>query len=80
MDIIDDKVVYHEEEDVLSSQLLVPYEGMEFHTLDEARKAYNDYTFKMSFSIRVGSSRNNHVSKQLTTKKFECTQARRPAE
>jgi hypothetical protein len=47
-------VVYQEEEDVVSSQPVVSYEGMEFDTLDEAWKVYNDYAFKMSFSIRVG--------------------------
>jgi hypothetical protein len=36
VDIIDDEVVYQEEEDVVSSQPVVSYEGMEFDTLDEA--------------------------------------------
>lgn len=79
MDIVDDEVVYQEEEDVVSSQPVVPYEGMEFDTLDEARKAYNDYAFKMGFSIRVASSRTSCVSKQLIRKEFECSLARIPA-
>ena len=76
MDITDDEVVYEEEEDVGSSQPVVPFEGMEFDTLEEARRVYNAYAFKMGFSIRVGSSRNSRVSKQLIRKEFECSHAR----
>ena len=49
VDITDDKVVYEEEEeeDVVNSQQVVPFEGMEFDTLDKARRVYNAYAFKM---------------------------------
>ena len=70
MDITDDDVVYKEEEDVVSSQPVVPFERLEFDTLEEARRVYNAYAFKMGFSLRVGSSRNNRVSKQLIRKEF----------
>jgi hypothetical protein len=69
-------VVYEEEEDVVTSQPVVPFEGMEFDTLEEAWRVYNAYAFKMGFSIRVGSSRNSCVSKQLIRKEFECSHAR----
>jgi hypothetical protein len=48
--------VYHEEEDVVCSKSIVPFEGMEFDSVEEARRVYNDYAFNMGFSIRVGSS------------------------
>ena len=70
MDITDDEMVYEEEEDVVSSQPVVPFEGMEFDTLEKARRVYNAYAFKMGFNIRVGSSRNSCVSKQLIRKEF----------
>jgi hypothetical protein len=47
--------VSHEEEDVCSKSV-VPFEGMEFDSVEEARRVYNDYAFNMGFSIRVGSS------------------------
>jgi hypothetical protein len=74
--ISDDEVVYEEEKDVVSSQSVVPFEGMEFDTLDEARRVYNAYAFKMRFSIRIGSSRSSHVSKQVIQEEFECLHAR----
>ena len=63
MEIIDDELVYEEEQDVVSSQPIVPFEGMEFDTIDEARRVYNAYAFKMGFSIRIGSSRSSRVTK-----------------
>ena len=70
--------VYHEEEDVVCSQPVVPFVGMEFDSVEEARRVYNAYAFKMGFSIRVALSRNSTVTKELIRKEFECTHARRP--
>ena len=70
--------VYHEEEDVVCSQLVVPFVGIEFDSAEEARRVYNAYAFKMGFSIWVASSRNTTVNKELIRKEFECTHARRP--
>jgi len=51
---------------------------MEFDNVEEAMRVYNAYAFKIGFSIRVASSRNNTVTKELIRKEFECTHARRP--
>jgi len=56
----------------------VPFVGVEFDSVEEARRVYNAYAFKMGFSIRVASSRNSSVTKELIRKEFECTHARRP--
>ncbi|XP_021304998.1 protein FAR-RED IMPAIRED RESPONSE 1 [Sorghum bicolor] len=76
VEITDDELVYEEEHDVVSSKPIVPFEGMEFDTIDEARRVYNAYAFKMGFSIRIGSSRSSRVTKQLIRKEFECSHAR----
>jgi len=78
LDVSSEEEVYHEEEDVVCSQPVVPFVGMEFDIVEEARRVYNAYTFKMDFSIWVASSRNNTVTKELIRKEFECTHARRP--
>ena len=70
--------VSSEEEDVVCSQPVVPFMGMEFDSVEEARRVYNAYAFKMGFNIRVASSRNSTVTKKLIRKEFECTHARRP--
>ena len=63
---------------MLCSQPAVLFVGMEFDSVEEARRVYNAYAFKMGFSIRVASSRNSIVTKELIRKEFECTHARRP--
>ena len=78
VDVSSEEEVYHEEEDVVCSQPVVPFVGMEFDSVEEARRVYNAYAFKMGFSIQVASSRNNTVTKELIRKEFECTHARRP--
>ncbi|RCV46108.1 hypothetical protein SETIT_9G505900v2 [Setaria italica] len=52
--------VYHEDEDIVCSQPIVPKVGMEFDTIQEARRVYNEYAMKLGFSIRVASSRNSN--------------------
>ena len=78
VDVSSEEEVYHEEEDAMWSQPIVPFVGMEFDSVEEARRVYNAYAFKMGFSIQVASSRNNTVTKELIRKEFECTHARRP--
>jgi hypothetical protein len=39
--------VYHEEEDAVCSQPIVPFVGMKFDNVEEARRVYNAYAFKM---------------------------------
>uniref|UniRef100_K3ZL59 Protein FAR1-RELATED SEQUENCE n=1 Tax=Setaria italica TaxID=4555 RepID=K3ZL59_SETIT len=73
-----DEEVYHEDEDVVCSQPVVPCVGMEFDTIQEARSVYNDYALKMGFNIRVASSRNSNVTKGLIRKEWECSHARKP--
>uniref|UniRef100_K4A226 SWIM-type domain-containing protein n=1 Tax=Setaria italica TaxID=4555 RepID=K4A226_SETIT len=73
------KEVYHEDEDVVCSQLIMPKVGMEFDTIQEARRVYNEYAMKLGFNIRVASSRNSNVTKELIRKEWECSHARKPA-
>jgi hypothetical protein len=55
----------------------MPFVGMEFDSVEEARRVYNAFAFKMGFSIHVAPSRNSNVTKELIRKEFECTHARR---
>jgi len=57
---------------------MVPFVRVEFDSVEEARRLYNAYAFKMGFNIWVASSRNSTVTKKLIRKEFECTHARRP--
>ncbi|RCV18501.1 hypothetical protein SETIT_3G305900v2 [Setaria italica] len=52
---------------------------MEFDTIQEARRVYNEYAMKLGFNIRVASSRNSNVTKELIRKEWECSHARKPA-
>jgi hypothetical protein len=67
--------VYYEDEDVVCSQPVQPCIGMKFDTIEEAQRVYNDYAFKMGFSIRVASSRisGKRGSKELIRKEWECS-------
>ena len=53
---------------------------MEFDTIAEARRVYNEYAYKMGFSIRVASHRTSQVTKEVIRKEFECNHARKPNE
>ncbi|CAN6347006.1 unnamed protein product, partial [Urochloa humidicola] len=68
---------YYEDEDVVCSQPMVPHMGMVFDTPKEAYNLYNDYAFKMGFSIRIASSRKSSVTKELIRKEWECNHARK---
>nr|BAC55610.1 far-red impaired response protein-like [Oryza sativa Japonica Group] len=51
-----------EEKDVVYSPPIVPYIGMEFDTVEEARNVYNAYAYKLGFGTRIASSRNSQAS------------------
>ncbi|EAZ04491.1 hypothetical protein OsI_26642 [Oryza sativa Indica Group] len=51
-----------EEKDVVYSPPIVPYIGMEFDTVEEARNVYNAYAYKLVFGTRIASSRNSQAS------------------
>uniref|UniRef100_A0A0E0KTE4 FAR1 domain-containing protein n=1 Tax=Oryza punctata TaxID=4537 RepID=A0A0E0KTE4_ORYPU len=51
-----------EEKDVVCSPPIVPYIGMEFDTVEEARNVYNAYAYKLGFGTRIASSRNSQAS------------------
>jgi hypothetical protein len=55
---------------------------MEFYRIEEAKRVYTDYAFKMGFSIWVASSRTSRkrYCKQLIRKEWECSHARQPAQ
>ncbi|PUZ51145.1 hypothetical protein GQ55_6G153400 [Panicum hallii var. hallii] len=53
---------------------------MEFDTIEEARRVYNEYAYKLGFSISVASQRTSHVTKEVIRKEFECSHARKPNE
>jgi hypothetical protein len=53
--MVGEEEVYYEDEDVVCSQTVQPCVGMEFDTIEEAQRVYNNYAFKMGFSIRVTS-------------------------
>lgn len=63
----EEEVIYHEEEDVICSQPIEPYVGMEFDNPDQARRLYNEY------SIHRTSSRKSAITNEVIRKEFECT-------
>ncbi|EEC83474.1 hypothetical protein OsI_28985 [Oryza sativa Indica Group] len=50
------------EKDVVCSPPIVPYIGMEFDIVEEARNVYNAYAYKLGFRTRIASSRNSQAS------------------
>jgi hypothetical protein len=78
VEVSTEEEVYHEEQDVVCSQPIVPFMGMEFDSVEEARRVYNAYAFKMGFSIRATSSRKSTVTRELIRQEFECNHAGRP--
>ena len=50
------------EKDVVCSPPIVPYIGMEFDIVEEARNVYNAYAYKLVFGTRIASSRNSQAS------------------
>ena len=46
-----------QEDNEISSQPLMPYVGMEFDSVDDAKTLYNEYAFKMGFGTRICASK-----------------------
>jgi hypothetical protein len=67
--------VYLEEQDVVCSQPVVPFMGKEFDIVEEVRRFYNAYAFKMGFSIQATSSRKSTVTRELIRQEIECSHA-----
>lgn len=52
--------------------------GQEFESIDEASYFYNEvYAKVVGFSVRMGSSKKNMLTKEITWKQFSMFQARR---
>ena len=68
----------------VSSQPLPPYVGMMFDTIEDARKFYNDYAFKLGFGTHISTSKFTRKRGQkkedakLIKRVFECVHARKP--
>ncbi|KAE8782291.1 hypothetical protein D1007_44382 [Hordeum vulgare] len=69
-----------DEEEEISSQPLLPFVGMQFDTLKDARIFYNEYAFKTGFGIHIGASRNSQKKGPTTLIKrvFECVHTVKP--
>ncbi|KAE8808791.1 Protein FAR1-RELATED SEQUENCE 5 [Hordeum vulgare] len=53
----EDASQYDSDDGDVSSQPLPPYVGMVFDTVDDARKFYNDYAFKLGFGTHISTSK-----------------------
>ena len=69
-----------QEDDEISSQPLMPYVGMEFDSIEDAKEFYNEYAFKMGFGTRICASKKakrevlRHLSRRFSS---VCTQGSR---
>ncbi|XP_048567040.1 protein FAR1-RELATED SEQUENCE 9-like [Triticum urartu] len=61
-------------------QPLLPYVGMEFDSIEDAKKFYNHYTFGTGFGSRIASSKNSQKKgpQQLIKRVFQCVHAGKP--
>jgi hypothetical protein len=66
------------DDDAISSQPLVPYVGMTFDSVDDARQFYNAYAFRHGFGIRTSASKNSQARgpTKLISRTFTCVHAR----
>ncbi|KAE8783069.1 Protein FAR1-RELATED SEQUENCE 5 [Hordeum vulgare] len=60
-----------DEEEEISSQPLLPFVGMQFDTVEDARIFYNEYAFKTGFGIHIGFVLNQVPSVDIGGVKFE---------
>ncbi|KAE8795413.1 Protein FAR1-RELATED SEQUENCE 5 [Hordeum vulgare] len=69
-----------DEEEEISSQPLLPFVGMQFDTVEDARIFCNEYAFKTGFGIHIGASRNSQKKGPTTLIKrvFECVRTGKP--
>ena len=66
------------DDDAISSQPLVPYVGMTFDSVEDARKFYNKYAFSHGFGMRTSASKNSQERgpTKLISSTFTCVHAR----
>ena len=68
----------------VSSQPLPPYVGMVFDTIEDAKKFYNDYAFKLGFGTHISSTKYSQKRGQkqedaiMIKRVFGCVHARKP--
>ncbi|XP_044974026.1 protein FAR1-RELATED SEQUENCE 9-like [Hordeum vulgare subsp. vulgare] len=80
----EDASQYDSDDGDVSSQPLPPYVGMVFDTVDDARKFYNDYAFKLGFGTHISTSKFTQKRGQkkedatLIKRVFGCVHARKP--
>ncbi|KAE8773849.1 protein far1-related sequence 5 [Hordeum vulgare] len=69
-----------DEEEDISLQPLLPFVGMQFDTVEDARIFYNEYAFKTGFGIHIDASRNsqNKGPTTLIKRGFECVHTDKP--
>ena len=54
---VDDAMQDDSDDGDVSSQPLPPYVGMVFDTIEDAKKFYNDYAFKLGFGTHISSTK-----------------------
>ena len=80
----EDASQYNSDDGDVSSQPLSPYVGMVFDTVDDARKFYNDYAFKLGFGTHISTSKFTQKRGQkkedatLIKMVFGCVHATKP--
>ncbi|KAE8804350.1 Protein FAR1-RELATED SEQUENCE 5 [Hordeum vulgare] len=80
----EDASQYDSDDGDVSSQPLPPYVGMVFDTVDDARKFYNNYAFKLGFGTHISTSEFTQKRGQkkedatLIKRVFGCVHARKP--
>ncbi|KAM0850814.1 hypothetical protein ACQ4PT_052830 [Festuca glaucescens] len=71
------------EEEILS-QPMVPYVGMTFDDIEEAREVYNNYAYKLGFGTHIGNTKYStarHAPKgTILSRVFECVHAGKPSD
>ena len=61
---------------------MVPYVGMVFDDLEEARKVYNNYAWKLGFGTRIGNTKFSTAKgapkSTILNRVFECVHTGKP--
>ncbi|KAM0823029.1 hypothetical protein ACQ4PT_071138 [Festuca glaucescens] len=76
--------VAQEYEEEILSQPMVPYVGMTFDDIEEAREVYNNYAYKLGFGTHIGNTKYStaqHAPKgTILSRVFECVHAGKPSD
>ena len=71
-----------EDGEEISSQTVVPYVSMVFDDLEDARKVYNNYAWKLGFGTRIGNTKYNTAKgapkSAILNRVFECVHTGKP--